>query len=44
MLCEVVLEHQDVSDFRWPVQLQGHLYAGKIYMQWIQQSDGHDRV
>ena len=32
MLHEVVLEYQDVSDFRWLVQLQGCLYAGKIYM------------
>ena len=32
MLCEVVLEYQDISNFRWLVQLQGCLYAGKIYM------------
>ena len=32
MLCEVVLEYQDVSKFRLLVQLQGCLYAGKIYM------------
>ena len=32
MLCEVVLEYQDVSNSKWLVQLQGCLYAGKIYM------------
>ena len=32
MLCEVVLEYQDVSNCRWLVQLQGCVYAGKIYM------------
>ena len=33
VLHEVVLEHQDVGTFRWFVQLHGHLYAGKIYVQ-----------
>ena len=33
MLRKVVLEHQDVGNFRWFVQLHGHLYAGKIYVQ-----------
>ena len=32
MVHEVVLEHQDVGDFRQFVQLHGHHYAGKIYM------------
>ena len=31
MLCEVILEHQDVGDSRQLIQLNGHLYAGKIY-------------
>ena len=30
---EVVLEHQDVGDFRQFVQLHGGLYAGKLYVQ-----------
>ena len=32
VLCEVVLEHQDVGNSRWLVQLHGHLYTGKIYV------------
>ena len=32
ILHEVVLEYQDISNYRWLVQLQGCLYAGKIYM------------
>ena len=32
MLREEVLEHQDVSNSRWLVWLQGGLYAGKINM------------
>ena len=44
MFCEVVLEDLDISNLRWFVQLQGHLYAGKIYMQEVHRSSGHDRV
>ena len=33
MLCEVVQVHQDIGNFRQFVQLHGHLYAGKIYVQ-----------
>ena len=29
----MVLEHQDIGDFRQSIQLQGHLYASKVYMQ-----------
>ena len=41
MLHGVVLEYQDVGDSRQLVQLHGHLYAGKIYMQEVQGSSGH---
>ena len=41
VLCEVVLVHQDVGDSRQLVQLHGHLYAGKMYMQEVQGSIGH---
>ena len=32
ILCEVVLEHQDIGDLRWSVCLHGHLDASKIHM------------
>ena len=41
MLCEMVLEHQDIGNFRQSIQLQGHLYASKVYMQEVHQSSGH---
>ena len=41
VLCEVVLEHQDVGNSRWFIQLHGHLYAGKIYVQEVQWGCGH---
>ena len=44
MLHEVFLEHQGISNFRWLVQLQGHLYAGKIYVEEVQRSGDHNRV
>ena len=36
MLHEMVLEHQDIGNSRQFVQLQGHLYAGKTYVQEVQ--------
>ena len=33
VLGDVVLEHKDIGDFRWFVQLHSHLYAGNIYVQ-----------
>ena len=41
---EMVLEHQNICDLRQSIQLQGHLYASKVYMQEVQQSDGHNWV
>ena len=41
MFCEMVLEHQNVGDSTWSVQLHGNLYAGKIYVQDVQWSGGH---
>ena len=41
MLCEVVLEHQDIGNSRQLVQLHGCLYGGEIYMQEVQWSGGH---
>ena len=42
MLHEMVLEHQDIGDFRKSIQLQGYLYASKFYMQHVHQSSGHN--
>ena len=33
---EMVLEHRNICDLRWSIQLQGHLYASKVYMQEVQ--------
>ena len=44
MLCEMVLEHQDIGDFRQSIQLQGHLYASKVYMQEVHQSSAHNQL
>ena len=44
VLCEVVLEHQDVGNSRQFVQLHGCLYAGNIYVQEVQWSGGHNWV
>ena len=44
MLCEMVLEHQSISNLRLSIQLQGHLYASKVYIQEVNQSGGHNRV
>ena len=44
VLHEMVLEHQDVGNFRQSVQLQGYLYASKIYMQEVHRSSGHNWV
>ena len=44
MLHEMVLEHQDIGNLRWSIQLQGHFYASKTYMQEIHRSSGHKWV
>ena len=44
VLCEMVLEHQDVGDFMQSIQLQVNIYASKVYMQEIHQSSGHNWV
>ena len=36
MLCEMVLQHQDIGNARQLVQLHGCLYAGKIYVKEVQ--------
>ena len=41
---EMILEHQDICSLRWSIQLQGHLYASKVYMQEVHQSGGHNQV
>ena len=40
----MVLEHQDIGDFRQFIQLQGCLYAIKVYMQEVHWSCGHNWV
>ena len=40
----MVLEHQDIGNFRQSIQLQGHLYASKVYMQEVHWSGGHNWV
>ena len=40
----MVLEHQDIGDLRQSIQLQGCLYASKIYMQEVHGSSGHSQV
>ena len=40
----MVLEHQDIGNLRWSVQLQGYLYASKVYMQEVHHSGGHNQV
>ena len=40
----MVLKQQDIGDFRWSIQLHGHLYASKVYMQEVQWNGGHNRV
>ena len=37
----VILENQDAGDSRRLIELHGHLYAGKIYVQEVQGSGGH---
>ena len=44
MLYEMVLEHHDIGDLWQAVQLQGHLYASKIYVQEVHRSGGHNWV
>ena len=44
MFCEMVMEHQDICDLRQSIQLLGHLYASKVYMQEVHWSDGHNQV
>ena len=44
VFCEIVLEHQDICDLRQSIQLQGHLYASKVYMQEVHQSSGYNWV
>ena len=44
VLCEMVLEHQDIDDLRQSIQLQGHLYASKVYMQEVHRSSGYNQV
>ena len=44
VLCEMVLEHQDINNFRQSIQLHGHLYASKVCMHELQWSGGHDCV
>ena len=44
MLCEIGLEHQDIVNSRQSIQLQGHLYASKVYMQEVLQSSGHNQL
>ena len=44
VLYEMVLEHQDIGDLRWSVQLQACLYTSKVYMQEVHQSSGHNQV
>ena len=36
MFCEMVLEHQDIHNLGWSIQLHGHLNASKVYVQEIQ--------
>ena len=40
----MVLEHQDIGNLRWSIQLQGCLYAIKVYMQEVQWSGGQNQV
>ena len=42
MLHEMVLEHQDVGNFQWSVQLQGCFNACKIYVQEVHRSSDHN--
>ena len=44
MLHEMVLEHQDIGDLKQFIQLEGHLYASKVYMQEVHWSSGHNWV
>ena len=44
MVHEMVLEHQDVGNSRQFVQLQGNLYAGKIYVQEIESQLGVEEL
>ena len=44
MLCAIVLEHQDICNLRWSIQLLGHLYASKVYIKrpnWVVATIGH---
>ena len=41
---EMVLEQQDVGNSWQYIQLQGHLYASKFYMQEVHWSSGHNWV
>ena len=40
----MVLEHQDIGNPMWSIQLQSHLYASKVYMQEVHWSGGHNWV
>ena len=44
MFHEMVLEHQDICNLRQSIQLQGCLYASKVYMQEVHWSGGHNWV
>ena len=44
VLHEMVLEHQDIGNFRWSIQLHGFLSASQVYMQEVQWSGGHNWV
>ena len=40
----MVLEHQNINNFRQSIKPHGHLYASKIYMQEVQWGGGHSLV
>ena len=44
VLCEMVMEYQDIGNLRWSVQLQGCLYASKVHMQEVHRRIGHNWV
>ena len=44
VFCEMVLEHQDVHNLRWSIQLHGHLNTSIVHVQEINWSSGHNQV
>ena len=43
-LHEMVLEYQDIDDFRQSIEVQGCLYASNVYTQEVHRSGGHNQV